>query len=78
MNKPQKVIYFSSDILFIEFGSKKFTKLLKIKKILPIKNKILYLSFKKLSLLLLKLKIEEINKNNMPNVNAEGKRNKPI
>tara|TARA_B100000475_G_C14765804_1_gene216886 strand:+ start:211 stop:426 length:216 start_codon:yes stop_codon:yes gene_type:complete len=62
----------------IELTSKKFNKLLKIRKILLIKNKTLYFSLKKLSESLLKFIMVEINKNKIPIDKVEGKRNNPI
>jgi len=64
--------------LFIEFGSIKLTKLLRIKKRLLIKNKMLYLSFRKVFKSFLRLIVEEINNNTIPIDKAEGKRNNPL
>ena len=77
-NKPRSVKYLSLDILLIEVESAKLTKLLKVIKIPPIKNKIVYLSSKKLSESLLILIKKEISNDAIPNIKAEGKRNNPI
>ena len=75
---PKRFKYFWLLMLFIEFGSIKLTKPLRIKKIQPIKNKMLYFSFRKVFESFLILTVEETNNKTIPSDNAEGKRNKPL
>ncbi len=75
---PKRFKYFWLWILFIEFWSIKLTKLLRIKKRKLIKNKILYLSFRKVFKSFLIFNADEINNKTIPIDRAEGKRNNPL